>query len=67
VFINHDTRMVSLQRPRQEQQPDTIVRTFLPRLHSVEEEEVSLYLCDINFCCNVIVQDEDGWLVVVSY
>ena len=39
VYINHDTRMVSLQRPRQEQPQDSTMRTFLPRMHSVEEEE----------------------------
>lgn len=42
VYINHDTRMVSLQRPRQEQLQDSTMRTFLPRMHSVEEEEVKM-------------------------
>ena len=41
VFINHDTRMVSLQRPRlQDQQGDlSASRVFLPRMHSVEQVE----------------------------
>lgn len=52
VFINHDTRMVSMQRPRnQEQQQDTsTTRVFLPRMHSVEEEE----------------EVEGGWMFVPS-
>lgn len=44
VFINHDTRIVSLQRPSQQEQQQHLSRTreFLPRMHSVEEAEVNV-------------------------
>ncbi|XP_065912418.1 uncharacterized protein [Dysidea avara] len=56
LFVHHDTRMASLQRPtnEQQQQPETSsLRPFLPRLHSVEEEEED-------------EEVEDGWLLVGS-